>query len=514
MNPLMLSFDLGTQSMRAMLVDKKGEICHMVQEKYERTYFSKKPGFAEQKPEFYFDTLCKISMELKRISGADYEKIVAVCLTTIRDSILFLDDNYEPLTDVILWMDSRELKKSRPFKWWLDISTKAIGLQDILTKQYKITKTNWIIENEPEIWKKTKKVVFLSTYLNYKLTGRLVDCPANMVGRLPFDYKNRRWQGKRDVKRYMCDIPEEKLCELIEDQSVIGKITKEMSELSGIKQGLPLIATGTDKGCETIGVSVIKEHQAAISFGTTATIQFSTKKYFEPKRYLPAYPSVAKGYYNPEIQIYRGYWLISWFKKEFAAKECEQAKILGCDPEDLLNEALREIPPGCNGLILQPFWTPGVVNPNAKGAVIGFSDKHNRISIYRAIIEGIGFALMDGLYSMQKRSGYEIKELYAAGGGSRSDEICQITADMFGLPVIRIQTHEASGLGAAIAGFVAIGEFDDMETAISSMVHESFRFTPDMQKHEIYEKLYREVYSQIYPRLSPLYIKLKNLGIK
>ena len=82
--------------------------------------------------------------------------------------------------------------------------------------------------------------------------------------------------------------------------------------------------------------------------------------------------------------------------------------------------------------------------PVAKGAVIGFSDVHTRIHIYRAIIEGINFALMDGLKLLEKQSGHKFLEIYVGGGGAQSDEICQITADMFGLPVIRTQTFEVS----------------------------------------------------------------------
>jgi sugar (pentulose or hexulose) kinase len=118
---------------------------------------------------------------------------------------------------------------------------------------------------------------------------------------------------------------------------------------------------------------------------------------------------------------------------------------------------------------------------------------------------------MDGMYSMERRSGQRIREIYVAGGGSQSDEICQITANMFGLPVIRIQTHEASGLGASVAGFVALGEFKSYEEAISHMVHIKDRFYPDMEEHCTYEKLYKYVYKRIYPRLLPLYIKIKHL---
>lgn len=510
-NPLILTFDLGTQSMRGMLVNQKGEIINLVQHKYKAPYFSNKPGWAEQKPEFYFQTLCNIGKELKKESSNGYEDVIAVTITTIRDSCVCLDSEYKPLRDVILWLDSRETKHVKPFKWWVSMALKVANMDLVLKTQYKVSFANWIMENEPEIWAKTKKFVMLPTYLNYKLTGELKDCAANMIGHIPFDYKRRKWLSKNDLKRCMCDIPEEMMCELIDTGEIVGYITKEVNEVSDIPIGLPLISTGSDKGCETLGLSVIKEDQAALSFGTTATVQFATKKYFEPKRFLPAYPGVPKDVYNPEIEIFRGYWLISWFKKEFALKECVEAERLGCSPETILNERLREIPVGCDGLMLQPFWTPGVVTPNAKGAIIGFSDVHTRIHVYRAIIEGIGFALMDGMYNMERRSGQKIKEIFVAGGGSQSDEICQITANMFGLPVKRIQTHEASGLGSSIAGFVAMGVFHNYEEAIKSMVHEKDVFVPNMEEYEAYQKLYTNIYTQIYSKLLPLYKKIKIL---
>ncbi|NCB33724.1 MAG: carbohydrate kinase, partial [Erysipelotrichia bacterium] len=394
--PLILTFDLGTQSMRGMLVDKAGTILNKVQHKYEHPYYSKKPGWAEQSPKFYYQTLCDIAKELKQKSEDGYDRVKAVAVTTIRDSCICLDEHYEPLTDVILWLDSRETNHIKPFKWWVGIALKAAGMEAALRKQYQLTSANWIMENEPEIWAKTKKYVMLSTYLNYRLTGQLKDCPANMIGHIPFNYKNGKWQSKYDLKRGMCDIPTEMMCDLIQTGDTVGTIQKDTALETGIPEGLPLIATGSDKGCETLGLSVIREDQAALSFGTTATIQFATRHYFEPERFLPAYPGAARGVYNPEIEIYRGYWLISWFKKEFAAKECVDAERLHCSAEEILNHRLSEIPPGCDGLILQPFWTPGVVKPNARGSVIGFSDVHTRIHIYRAIIEGIGFALMDG----------------------------------------------------------------------------------------------------------------------
>ncbi|MEG1520773.1 MAG: FGGY-family carbohydrate kinase, partial [Clostridia bacterium] len=279
----------------------------------------------------------------------------------------------------------------------------------------------------------------------------------------------------------------------------------------GLPKGLPLIVTGSDKSCETLGLSVHKKNQASLSFGTTATVQFATADYFEPMPFVPSYPSVVHGMYNPEIQIYRGYWMLSWFKKEFAAKEVEQAKELGISAEELLNKRLQEVPAGCDGLVLQPFWGPGVSNPNARGSIIGFSDVHTRIHIYRAIIEGIGFALIDGMKNMEKRGKQKITEIYVGGGGSQSDEICQITANMFGLTVKRIQTHEACGLGASMIAFKGMGEFKTIDEAIENMARDTDIFTPDENEHKIYTQLYENVYCKVYGKLEPLYKTIKRI---
>ncbi len=149
--------------------------------------------------------------------------------------------------------------------------------------------------------------------------------------------------------------------------------------------------------------------------------------------------------------------------------------------------------------------------PTARGAMIGFSDQHTRIHIYRSIIEGINFALMDGMRILEKRANFRFKEIYLGGGGSQSDEICQITANMFGLPVYRTQTHEVTGMGSAIATFVALKVFDSYEEAVHQMVHIKDCFEPDFKEQRIYHELYTQVYKNIYKKLSPLYQELHDI---
>ncbi|OQA47316.1 MAG: Xylulose kinase [Firmicutes bacterium ADurb.Bin300] len=178
---------------------------------------------------------------------------------------------------------------------------------------------------------------------------------------------------------------------------------------------------------------------------------------------------------------------------------------MGVHAEDLLNKELSQIPPGSGGLIIQPYWTPELMLKDARGAIIGFNDTHTRIHIYRAIIEGINFALMDGIERIEHKTKTPITRVMVAGGGSQSDEICQITADMLGRPVCRVQTHETSGLGAAILGFTGIGEFSSLTEAVKSMVQHKDVFTPDTKNNSVYRKLYEQVYKNMYPALKGLY---------
>ncbi len=511
---LILTFDIGTQSMRGMIVDKSGSIIDIQQCVYESPYYSQKPLWAEQKPDLYFEVLCSISKILKQRNPEIFEKgLLAMAITCFRDSVLCLDANNKPLRDMVMWLDKREANEDKLPKIpvYKKILFAIAGVKDIVSTQRKQSICNWIMTEQPDIWEKTSKFVLLSTYLNWQLTGVLLDSKANQIAHIPFDSKNKKWQKKRSLTRFIYDVPEEKLCDVCDSGDVIGTITDKVSELSGIPKGLELIATGSDKGCETLGLSVNSADKAAISFGTAATIDFSTDRYFEPLPFAPGYPAVINNKWNPEIQIYRGYWMLSWFKKEFASEEQALALEKGVSVEEILNSHLHEVPAGCNGLVLQPFWGPGVCTPNARGSIVGFSDIHTKYHLYRAIIEGINYALLDGLKRMEKRGKTKIKEIYIGGGGSKSFEICQIAADMFGLPVKCIQTHEASGLGSSIVAFVAKGVFKSFDEAIEKMIHISKVFEPDMEKNELYMKYYKDVYVHIYPKLLPLFRRIKRI---
>jgi sugar (pentulose or hexulose) kinase len=372
---------------------------------------------------------------------------------------------------------------------------------------------NWIRTHQPEIWERTHKYLLLSGYLTHRLVGRFVDSVGCQVGYIPFDYKGLNWASPRDWKWQAVPMDPALLPELVPPAALLGEITPEAAEATGLPAGLPLVAAAADKACEVIGAGCLEPHIGCLSYGTTATINTTHEKYVEVIPLIPPYPAAVPGRYSLEIQIYRGYWMVSWFKREFAHRERRLARERGIQPEELFDELVNQVPPGSMGLMLQPFWSPGlkVPGPEAKGAVIGFGDVHTRAHLYRAILEGLAYALREGKERTERRSRKAITELRVAGGGSQSDAALQLTADLFGLPTARPHTYEASGLGAAIDAAVGLGLHSDFRMAVREMTRLGSLFEPVPGSREVYDGLYHRVYKKMYRRLKPLYQEIREI---
>jgi len=507
MGKYVLAIDCGTQSIRAIVFDEKGNLLVKSKKSFE-PYYSQKPGWAEQDVNVYWDSLCAVTKDAVKQKPEVFENVDSIVVTTQRDTCVLLDKDGNVLRPAIIWADQRPLKNKRSFPKKVEWALRFVGMNQIAHILSDQCPAHWIQDNEPEIWEKTYKYMLLSGFINYKLTGEFVDAIASQIGHIPFNYKGFKWEKKGALKREIFQIEDDKLIELKNTGEILGYLTNDAALATGLKKGLEIIAGGSDKGCETIGVGCNDNSIAAISLGSQASIQTTSSKYYETMPFVPPFPAVIPNKYNPEIQVYRGYWMVSWFKKEFAAKEAIEAERKGVVAEEILNQRIDSVPPGCDGLILTPYWGAGLKSPEAKGAMIGFSDIHTRAHIYRAIIEGIGFAILDGMKAIEKKSKTKIEKIMISGGGSISDRICQITADIFNLPVYRVQTYETSSLGAAIIGYVANGTYRSYKSAVDNIVRLKDEFLPRERYVLIYKEIYEEIYNKTYNRLKPLYKKL------
>ncbi len=509
---LILAIDCGTQSLKAIVLDLEGQIHAKAQVAY-TPYISPHPGWAEQDPEHFWEALCTACQQLWQDHGVDKSAISGVALTTQRGTVVNVDANGRALRPAIIWLDQRKARglppMQGPWRWLFNM----VGLRKTIDYFRSEAEANWISAYQPDIWAQTHKYLLLSGYLTHRLTGEFVDSIGAQVGYIPFNYRRLRWASAGSWHWRCLNMQPEMLPDLVPPTGVLGEISGPASKQTGIPAGIPMIAAAADKACEVIGSGSLLPSIGCLSYGTTATINVTHSRYVEPITLLPAYPAAVPDQYAIEVQVYRGYWMVNWFKEEFGHLEQEAAEREGVTAEALFEKFLEEIPPCSMGLMLQPYWTPGLKSPgpDAKGGIIGFGDVHSRGHLYRSILEGLAYALREGKERIERRSRTPVTSLRVSGGGSQSDQAMQLTADIFGLPTMRPHLYETAGLGAAIDAAVGLNFFPDVSAAVESMTHIGAAFEPNPRHHRQYDALYRQVYKKMYRRLKPLYRKIRKI---
>ena len=507
-----LAIDNGTQSLKAMVFDLNGRMLAKSQVAFQ-PYVAPQPGWAEQAPALFWQSLCEACQRLWQADAALKSSLAGVALTTQRATVVNMGADGRPLRPAILWLDQRKARGLPPLGGVWGWIFRLTGLSGTINYIRAEAEANWLAQHDSDVWRRTHKYLLLSGYLTYQLIGAYVDSVGCQVGYVPFDYHRLRWASRWNWHWRCLPATPDLLPELKPPGSVLGRISPAAAAQTGIPAGLPLVAAAADKACEVIGSGALANHIGCLSYGTTATINVTHRRYVEPIKMLPAYPAAVPGHYNVEVEVYRGYWMVEWFKQQFGHREQQEAARQGVTPEALFEGLLEQVPPGAMGLMLQPYWTPGVREPGreAKGAMIGFGDVHERAHVYRAIIEGLAYSLREGRAHIEKRTGRRIKVLRVSGGGSQSDEVMRITADIMGLVAERPHTYETSGLGAAMNIAVGLGLHANHAQAVAAMCRVGERFVPDPQRQQLYHQLYERVWSRMYERLRPLYHELRSI---
>lgn len=510
--PCLLAIDNGTQSVRALLLNLQGELLAKAQVPI-TSYRSPEPGWMECEPDAFWQTLCAATRALMAQAVVPVSRIAGVVITTQRATPVTLDAQGRALRPSMIWLDQRRAALAPRLPWHWELALRAIGMRETVRHFQHEAEANWIAQHQSDLWARTAHFLLLSGYLNWRMTGRMIDSVASQVGYVPFDYKHGRWAAARDWKWHALPVRPHMLPELVQPGTVIGQVSAQAARESGLPEGLPVVAGAADKACEVLGAGGLTPEIGCLSYGTAATWNTTTRRYLEATPFVPPYPAAIPGHYNTEVQITRGFWMVNWFKEQFGQHEAIEAARLGVVPERLFDELAGRVPPGALGLTLQPFWNPGIKRPGpeAKGAIIGFGDVHTRAHLYRAILEGLAYALREAKERIERRGGARITRLRVSGGGSQSDVAMQITADVFNLPAERPHLHETSGLGAAIIASTGLHLHADFASAVAAMTRVGQVFAPEPAHAATYEQLYRRVYLRMYDRLRPLYRDIRRI---
>jgi xylulokinase len=499
---LVIGVDSSTTACKAIAWDREGRAVAEGRATY--SLLQPRPNWYEQDAGAWWDGLCVALRAL--LDRIDAPQVDALCITHQRESFVPVDEEGRPLRNAILWLDER----SRPQVVSLE---RRIGKERFhritgkpLTTNPSVTKIAWLLQHEPELAARTYKFLDAHAFLVHRLTGAFRTSLACADPMGVVDMRADAWTVDLIAE---AGLRHDQFPELMAPGEIIGHVSEKAAAATGLPAGLPVIAGAGDGQCAGLGANATGGGRASLNLGTAVVSGVVGDDYVADPAFRTLYAPIA-GKYFFETVIQGGAFTVSWFVDRF-----------GCDlgdsgrPEDALEAAATDVPPGSLGLVVVPYWNHAMTpywDPAASGITVGWTGAHGQAHFYRAILEGIAFEqrlLGEGLATATARA---VDEYVALGGGSRSDLWCQIVADVTGVRVARAATAEATCLGAGILAAVAAQWYSNAASAADAMTGTTRRFAPDPETHAIYDRIYGEVYCALFPTLRPLIHRLTELA--
>ena len=500
---LILAIDSGTQNVKTAVFDRAGRVLALSRLAHEPDS-APHPRWVEHDPDDYWDKMCRATREVLSAIGPDVARIGAVGLTSQRGTTIPVDADGKVLRPAIVYLDNRVTEGLPKVGGLWGLFFAAIGRKTAIEYVRSHSRFLWIKTCQPEIYARTRTFFQVASFLNFRLTGSTNESIGMMVGMFPLDYKKLAYYTQKGIHDVFGVSPD-RLPGLVRPLSITGHISREASERTLIPEGLPVIVGGGDVQAGVVGMGVTGQDTAALILGTTIDFDIPTRRFIndEKLRFL-CWPAAVPDAYILESGVGGGFITVTWFTNELAHYEKEISRRQGVSPEELLDAAVKDIPAGSLGLMVQPYWTPPFHREAARGAIVGLTMAHSRAHIYRAILEGFAYEIRAGYEVMAQKTGTPIREIRVSGGGAKSDAILSIVADVLGVPALRMEVGESSALGAALCAGVGSGMFSSLGEAIERMVHVRQSFAPDPKNREVYETMYR-CYQSFYPRVADLY---------
>ncbi len=502
MADLILAHDLGTTGNKASLFDGNGRLVTSAFSSYTTDY--PQPGWAEQRAADWWCAVVSSTREL--LQGADVRphQIAVVSFSGQMMGCLPVDREGRPLRSAIIWADQRAEAQA-------EMLIQRVGWDRVYrltghraSSSYSGAKLAWIRDEQPEIFGQTTKMLQAKDYVAYRLTHVYATDYSDASGTNLFDLSERRWS---QVICEALELDSHLLPQALPSSSVIGEVTDEAARETGLAQGTPVAIGGGDGACATAGAGVVQPGDAYCYIGSSSWISFvSPDPLYDPEKRTFTFAHLDPDYVFPTGTMQCAGGSYDWLERLLREKG---------DREPMhaeLDALASEVAPGAQGLFFLPYlmgersphW-----NPRARGVFIGLTMAHGRAEMARAVLEGVAFNLRTILQALT-RQGAPVEALRVIGGGARSDLWRQILADVLDRPLLRTELSvEATALGAAMAGGVAVGLFDDYDV-VRGLVHVAPGERPDPSVAARYAELY-DVFAETYEALEPIYNRIAAL---
>ncbi len=481
-----IGIDIGTTSTKAILYDELGNIKWKSAVLY--PIYSPRPNMREQDPEEIFNAVLKTLKEVNLIAKSLKEKVEFISFSSMMHSLICVDKNGSPLTNCIIWADSRSSDYADKFR------ENGIGIEiykrtgtpcHSMSPLYKIM---WLRDNENEIFNNTYRFISIKEYVVYKLFGDYVVDYSIASATGLFNIFDLKWDKEA---LNLCGIDESKLSIPHPTTYIVEGMSKEYREVLEFSEDIKVVLGASDGCLANLGSNGIDFGTAVVSIGTSGAVRtVSDRPIIDAKGRTFSY-ILADNMFVSGGAINNGGITYRWFRDTFCSKEIEIAAEMGIEAYDLINKLIENVKPGSEGLIFLPFLTGERApywNSNLRGSYLGISDMHRREHFARATIKGICFAIND-VFEVLKETNDDIKCVYVNGGFTKSKCWVQTLTDVMDKQIIISNNYESPTLGALMLGLLAIGKANSLKE-LDFMLEDGEKYLPTSNKKQ-YKELFR-----------------------
>lgn len=490
-----LGIDIGTTSTIGILVRLPDQVLAIASRP--TTLFSREPGWAEEDPRQWWENTCAIIGELLARTGIDAHEIAGVGVTGMLPAVVLLDEAGDLLRPSIQQSDGRVTAEIAELKAEIDEGTFIKQAGNGINQQLVASKLRWIEKHEPKVFSRIATVLGSYDYINWRLTGTK-HVEQNWALEAGFmDISNHELSPALIAHTH---LPASFVPPKAASHEVIGEVSEAAAKATGLVAGTPVVGGAADMIASAFSAGVTKDGQVLLKFGGAIDIMVATGKIApDPRMFLDYH--LIPGLYMPNGCMATGGSGLNWFAANFAGGERQAAQAAGLTLHQHLDRLAAPIAAGAEGVTFVPYLlgekTP-IHDPFARGTITGLSLSHTIGHVWRALLEGYGFAAKHHV-EVFRDMGHRPTQFLASDGGANSHVWMQIVADILEAPIQLLKGHPGSSLGAAWAAAVGTGQVKDW-SGVGAFVRYGEIVRPNPANAAVYAdgyRRFRDVYESL-----------------
>lgn len=497
MKDLLLGIDFGTGGCKVTAIDVCGHFAGEASEEYPTEHAH--PGWSEQDPADWYAAMCCALKKLQK-NGVDLDRIAAVSFDGSTHNAVLLDPHMKPVRKTIMWTDQRSVEECRFLRENYGEKIFQTAYQQP-TPTWTLPQLCWLAKHEPEVLKKTAKILFVKDYVRFLVTGVAVTDHIEAQGTLFFDMPHMSWSAELAE---LAGVKMAQLPELVKPTDRTGVVTEKAAAETGLPAGIPVICGTSDSAVEDYGAGAIEPGDCIVKLATAGNVNVMTA---EPHPFATTltYSHVIENMWYTVSATNAAALCQRWMRDTLCQEEMRIAQTLGKKAFALMDELAETSCPGANGVMFHPY-LQGERSPywdaDLRASFTGVGISSTKGDFIRALFEGVAYSLRD-CYGTIEEMGLPVKRIFLIGGGARGKLWSEIICNVFGVPV-KIPVPGDASFGSALLAGTGAGFFADSRSAVKECLNIGREIQPDTELTEFYREKFKK-YRAIHDALAPVY---------